>query len=97
MRKQIINGMTGTEVKTMTTSKGNKKAWFRMAEHKTAQDGTEQTIWHNVAAWNGIAEKVENLVAGTPVTIECFTTENNWTDQNGQDRKRTELVITRIF
>ncbi len=97
MKKQIINGMTGTDAKTMTTSNGKIKAWFRMAEHKTNDEGKEVTVWHNVAAWNGNAKRVENLVAGTPVTIECFQTENKWTDQNGQNRQRTELVITRIF
>ena len=97
MKKQIINGMTGTSAKTMTTSNGKVKAWFRMAEHKENGNGEDVTVWHNVAAWNGNAKKVENLAAGTPITIECFPTESQWTDQNGQERKRTELVITRIF
>ena len=81
----------------MTTSNGKVKAYFRMAEHKTNADGEEVTVWHNVAAWNGNAKRVENLVAGTPITIECFSYQSTWTDRNGQTRERTELVITKIF
>lgn len=97
MKTQIINGMTGTDAKTINTNNGKVKAYFRMAEHRTDEEGNEQTIWHNVAAWNGNAKKVENLVAGTPITIECFTYQSKWNDRNGQPRERTELVITKIF
>ena len=97
MNTQILKGWTGTNAATTTTSNGNKKAYFRLATHETNDNGEELTRWHNVAAWNKNAEKVEGLRAGTPVEIECYERNHIFTAINGKQRTFTELVIVKIF
>ena len=53
----------------------------------------EQTEWHNVVCWRGLAEVVEKYVRkGTQVYIEGKLRSRSWEDQNGQKRYITEIV-----
>ena len=53
----------------------------------------EQTEWHNVVCWRGLAEVVEKYVRkGTQIYIEGKLRSRSWEDQNGQKRYITEIV-----
>ena len=93
MNTQVLNGWTGTNTNTMTTKNGNKKAFFRMATHETNANGEKVTVWHNMAAWNKVAELVQGLASGTPIQVEGY----NHTHTAANGKQFTEFVIVKIF
>lgn len=93
MKTQVLNGWTGTDTNTMTTKNGNKKAFFRMATHETNTNGEKVTVWHNLAAWNKVAELVQGLSSGTPIQVEGYS----HTHTAASGKQITEFVIVRIF
>lgn len=74
-----------------------KKATFPLATtevHKN-KDGerVEQTDWHNIVCWRGLAEIAEKLLRkGTQVFIEGKLQSRSWEDREGNRRYITEVV-----
>ena len=60
------------------------------------KDGTPRTEWLRVAVLNKhMVDRCRNLRKGTKVAIMAGTIETRqWTDQSGQDRYTTEVVVT---
>ncbi len=62
----------------------------------TLQNGTqvpERTEWHNIVLWGGLAEVAEKYVhKGDRIYIEGKIRTNNYEDQNGIRRYRTEIL-----
>ena len=53
----------------------------------------EQTEWHNVVLWRGLAESAEKVLRkGTMVYIEGRIKTRSWDDANGNKRYITEVV-----
>jgi single-strand DNA-binding protein len=58
----------------------------------------EQTEWHNVVCWRGLAEIVEKYVRkGTQVYVEGKLRSRSWEDQNGQKRYTTEVIADTLL
>lgn len=74
-----------------------KKATFPLATtevHKN-RDGEriEQTDWHNIVCWRGLAEIAEKILKkGTQVYIEGKLQSRSWEDKEGNKRYITEVV-----
>lgn len=74
-----------------------KKATFPLATtevHKN-KDGEriEQTDWHNIVCWRGLAEIAEKILKkGTQVYIEGKLQSRSWEDKDGNKRYITEVV-----
>lgn len=74
-----------------------KKATFPLATtevHKN-KDGerVEQTDWHNIVCWRGLADISEKLLhKGTQVYIEGKLQSRSWEDREGNRRYITEVV-----
>lgn len=74
-----------------------KKATFPLATtevHKN-KDGEriEQTDWHNIVCWRGLAEVAEKILKkGTQVYIEGKLQSRSWEDKEGNKRYITEVV-----
>ena len=62
----------------------------------TLQNGTqvpERTEWHNIVLWGGLAEVAEKYVhKGDRIYVEGKIRTNNYEDQNGIRRYRTEIL-----
>ena len=75
-----------------------KVATFPLAtsERFTDRNGNRQenTEWHNIVAWRGNADVIERFVKkGTQLYIEGRLRTRNWTDQSGNKRYTTEVIV----
>ncbi|MCA1751601.1 MAG: single-stranded DNA-binding protein [Cryomorphaceae bacterium] len=97
VNKVIVLGFLGIDPEVRTLESGAKLARLRIAtsEAYTAKDGQriEQTEWHNVVVWRGLADVAEKyLTKGKQVYIEGKLKTRSWKDQEGNDRYTTEIV-----
>lgn len=97
-RVQLI-GHLGQDPEIKTLDNGKKVANFRIAtnENFKSADGlkTEETVWHSIVAWNGLAEICSQfLKKGRQVCIEGRISYRSFTDKNGASRNVTEIVAT---
>ena len=74
-----------------------KKATFPLAttEVRRGRDGEriEQTDWHNVVCWRGLADIAERILhKSTQVYIEGKLQSRSWEDREGNKRYITEVV-----
>ena len=97
-RVQLI-GRLGQDPEIKTLESGKKVAHFTMAtnENYKSADGTktEETTWHNIVAWNGLAEiSSKYLKKGKEVCIEGRISYRTYTDKNGVPKSVTEIVAS---
>lgn len=74
-----------------------KVASFTLATTERYRDRSgnlqENTEWHNIVAWRGLADTAENYVKkGSQLYIEGRIRTRSYTDQAGQKRYTTEIV-----
>lgn len=95
---QLI-GRLGQDPEIKTLDSGKKVAHFTMATNETykSADGskTEETTWHSIVAWNGLAELTSKyLKRGREVCIEGRINYRSYTDKNGVPKSVTEIVAS---
>ena len=95
---QLI-GRLGQDPDIKTLESGKKVAHFTMAtnENFKSADGTktEETTWHSIVAWNGLAELASKyLKKGREVCIEGRISYRSYTDKNGMPKSVTEIVAS---
>lgn len=100
VNKVILLGNLGKDPVIRPTSSGAPMASFSLATSETWIDKTtkqrrEKTEWHNVVVFNkGLIKIIEkHLHKGTKVYIEGSFQNRTWTDQNGEKRNTTEIVL----
>jgi single-strand DNA-binding protein len=100
LNKVMLIGNLGKDPEVRTFANGGKVCNFSIATSESWKDRNtgerqEKTEWHNVAIFNeglaGVAERF--LKKGSKVYIEGQLQTRKWTDQNGQDRYTTEVVL----
>lgn len=74
-----------------------KKATFPLATtevHKNREGvRIEQTDWHNIVCWRGLAEIAEKILKkGTQIYVEGKLQSRSWEDKEGNKRYITEVV-----
>jgi single-strand DNA-binding protein len=95
-RVSLIGHVGGDpEVKSFD-SKG-KLARFSLATNETYQNGKGERItetqWHNVVAWNGLAEVMEkHLKKGRFIILEGKIVNRSYSTKEGEKRYLTEIV-----
>lgn len=97
VNKVILIGNLGRDPEITTFENGVKKAAFPLAttESYKNRDGqkVEQTEWHNVVLWRGLAEVAQNyLQKGNQVFIEGKVRTRSWDDKDGNKRYITEIL-----
>ena len=99
-RVELI-GRVGKEPEIRTMANGGKLCNFSLATTETWKDKSsgekkEQTQWHNISIFNeGIVGIIERYVKkGSRLFIEGALKTRKWTDQSGQDRYTTEIVLS---
>ena len=75
-----------------------KVASFPLATSERYRDRNgelrENTEWHNIVAWRNSADVAEKFIRkGTQVFIEGHLHTRQWTDQTGNKRYTTEVVV----
>lgn len=100
VNKAILIGNLGRDPEIRTTQSGDPVATLSVAtsEHwkdRNTGDRRERTEWHRVVLWNKLAEIAEKyLHKGSKVYLEGQIRTRKWTDQSGQDRYSTEVVLS---
>src|SRR6201997_4132943 len=103
VNKVILVGNMGKDPEVRTTQDGTKIVNFTLATSETWNDRAsgerkERTEWHRVVIFNenlgNIAEKY--LRKGQKVYVEGSLQTRKWTDQSGQEKYTTEVVISRF-
>ncbi|TVQ54407.1 MAG: single-stranded DNA-binding protein [Rhodobacteraceae bacterium] len=100
VNKVILIGNLGRDPEVRAFQNGGKVCNLRIATSETWKDRNsgerkERTEWHSVAIFNealaGVAERY--LRKGSKVYIEGQLETRKWTDQSGQERYSTEVVL----
>ncbi len=103
VNKVILVGNLGKDPEVRTTQDGTKIVNFTLATSETWNDRAsgerkERTEWHRVVVFNenlgNVAEKY--LRKGRKVYVEGSLQTRKWTDQSGQEKYTTEVVIGRF-
>lgn len=100
VNKAIIIGNLGAEPEVRRLNSGDPAVNLRIAtsdqwRDKSSGERREKTEWHNVVIFNeNLAKVAENyLRKGSKVYVEGSLQTRKWTDQNGQDKYSTEIVL----
>src|SRR5439155_6272175 len=97
VNKVILVGRLGRDPELKYTASGTPFCRFSMATDDIWNDkGTgerqEKTEWHNIVAWDRLAEICNQYLAkGRLVYIEGSLQTREWDDQDGNKRKTTEI------
>ena len=100
VNKVILVGNLGADPEIRRTQDGRPIANLSVATSESWRDKNsgerrEKTEWHRVVIFNeGLCKVAENyLKKGSKVYIEGQLQTRKWTDQSGQDKYSTEVVL----
>ena len=103
VNKVILIGNLGADPEIRRLSSGDPVVNLRVATSESWRDKTsgerkEKTEWHAVTIFNDQIAKVAEayLRKGMKVFIEGQLQTRKWTDQQGQDRYTTEIVLQKF-
>lgn len=100
-RVQLI-GNLGQDPDVKTLESGKKVARFTIATNDSYKnaDGqkVEETIWHNIVAWNGLAETASKyLQKGKEVAVDGRLVYRSYEDKKGVTKYITEIVLNELL
>jgi len=100
VNKVILIGNLGADPEVRTMNDGNPVVNLRIAtsenwKDKSTGERREKTEWHRVVIFNEHLARVakDYLKKGSKVYIEGALQTRKWTDQSGQDKYTTEIVL----
>ena len=103
VNKVILVGNLGRDPEVRLTQTNQKIVHLTLAtserwKDRQSGDTRERTEWHRVVIFNEhLAEIAERyLRKGSPVYLEGTLQTRKWTDQGGQERYTTEVVVPRF-
>jgi single-strand DNA-binding protein len=102
VNKVILVGNLGADPEARSLNNGGEVVNMRVAtsEQWKSKDGErqERTEWHNVVIFNENLGRVAKsyLKKGSKVYLEGQIQTRKWTDQSGNDRYTTEVVLQRF-
>jgi single-strand DNA-binding protein len=103
VNKVILVGNLGADPEIRTLNSGDRVANLRLATSESWRDRgsgekKERTEWHRVVIFNDNLVKVaENyLRKGSKIYVEGALQTRKWTDQSGQEKYSTEVVLQKF-
>jgi single-strand DNA-binding protein len=103
VNKVILVGNLGRDPEVRRMPSGDPVCSFSVATSESWRDKAsgerkEQTEWHNVVIFNENLSKIaeQYLRKGSKVYIEGQLRTRKFTDKDGQERSRTEVVLNRF-
>jgi len=100
INKVILLGNVGREPDVRRLEDGTVCASFPLAttergyRKRSGDEVPEKTEWHNIVAWQGIAERIERQVhKGALVYVEGKLRTRQWTDQQQIRHYVTEIFV----
>lgn len=97
VNKVILVGNLGADPEVKHLESGAVVANFSIATSESyknkAGEKVENTEWHNIVLWRGLAEIAEKyLKKGSSVYIEGKITTEKWEDKDGNNRYTTKIL-----
>lgn len=97
VNKVILVGNLGKDPEVRHLEGGASVANFPVATTESYKDKsgnrTEQTEWHNIVVWRGLADVAEKyLKKGMTIYLEGKIRTRSWDDKEGIKRYTTEIV-----
>ena len=96
VNKVILIGNVGKDPEVKVLENGVRVANFTLATteiYKKDGNRLEQTEWHNIVLWRGLAEVTEKIVKkGATVYIEGKLRSRTWEDKDKVKRYSVEVV-----
>lgn len=97
VNKVILVGNLGKDPEVRHLEGGAAVANFPLATTEIYKDKSgnrnEQTEWHNIVVWRGLAEVAEKyLKKGMTIYVEGKLRTRSWDDKEGNKRYTTEIV-----
>lgn len=102
VNKVILIGNLGKDPEVRHLENGAVVANFSIATSESYTDKNtgqkvENTDWHDVVVWRGLAEVVEKYVRkGYKVYVEGKLRKRSWQDKEGNTRYSTEVVADEL-
>lgn len=103
VNKVILVGNLGKDPEVRTSQSGQKIVSFSVATSDTWNDRAsgerrERTEWHRIVIFNErLADVAERFLRkGRKVYLEGALQTRKWTDQSGQERYTTEVIVERF-
>ena len=103
VNKVILIGNVGKDPEIRSMQSGGKIANLTLATSETWNDKAsgerkEKTEWHRVVVFNDrVVDVVERFVKkGDKLYVEGALQTRKWTDQSGQEKYTTEIVVERF-
>ncbi len=102
VNKVILLGNVGKDPEIKYTPNGTAVATFSIATGERFKDKQgefqERTEWHNIVAWDKLAEIISNYVKkGNKLYLEGRIQTRSWDDkQTGEKKYKTEIVASDI-
>jgi single-strand DNA-binding protein len=103
VNKVILVGNLGADPEIRTLNSGDRVANLRLATSETWRDRgsgerRERTEWHRVVIFNDNLVKVaeQYLRKGSKVYLEGALQTRKWSDQSGQEKFSTEVVLQKF-
>lgn len=102
LNKACLLGNAGKDTELRYTNNGKAVASFSLATSESWRDqsGTnqERTTWHNIVAWDKLAEICNQYVKkGTKVYLEGRIQNRSYDDKDGNKRYISEIVATDLI
>lgn len=97
VNRVILIGNLGRDPEVRRLENGAVVAKFSVATNENYKDKSgewqTQTEWHDIVVWRSLAERAEQqLKKGAQVYVEGKLTHRSWQDQEGNNRRTTEVV-----
>ena len=97
MNKVILIGNLGKDPEIKYFENNIAKVSFSLAttEYYKDKNGqkTEQTEWHNIVMWRGLAENASKLLKkGSQIYLEGKIQSKQWIDKEGNKKYMTEIL-----
>ncbi|MDB3906369.1 single-stranded DNA-binding protein [Crocinitomicaceae bacterium] len=102
VNKVILIGNLGKDPEVRHLENGATVANFPIATSETYTDRNtgqrvENTDWHDIVVWRGLAEVVEKYIKkGAKVYVEGKLKKRSWQDKEGNTRYTTEVVADEL-
>lgn len=95
LNKVILGGRLTADVELKSTQSGVSVCSFSLAvNRKYSKEGEQATDFINCQAWRNTAEFISKYFKkGSSLCVIGSIQVRNWTDQNGQKRYSTEVVV----
>ena len=103
VNKVILIGNLGKDPEARSMNNGGEVVSFSIAtsenwNDKASGERKEKTEWHNIVIFNENLGRIakQYLRKGSSVYLEGQLQTRKWTDQNGNDKYTTEVVLQRF-